>query len=80
LSVEQAEIIYKLLQETGLDGVGVSVEDRTDLVIRRARNSSMQKFVGAIDDAISKTSDTEELRRLSRKAQREIAPQMIMWF
>lgn len=67
MSVEQAEIIYKLLQETGLDGVGVSVEDRTDLVIRRARNSSMQKFVGAIDDAISKTSDTEELRRLSRK-------------
>lgn len=59
--------MYKLLQEKELDSVNVSIEDRTDTVIRRARSSSMQKFISAIDEASTKINDIEELRRLSRK-------------
>lgn len=67
LSVEQAEKVYKLMQAKELDGVNVSIEDRTDMRIRRIRSASMQKLVSAIDEASLKTNDVEELRKLSRK-------------
>lgn len=73
LTVEQAEKLHYLMQSSVLDKLNISMTDKLDFNISKARKSIVRKLAEAIDIAHSQIEDIEELKELGRKITTKMA-------